>query len=832
MCLTLRETKGSISRWTLFCAMLLAFTFTASAQGSGSPALLYGTYLGGSQDDAPAAVALDNNGFAYLVGTTVSDDFPATFGSHVPVENVPQVFVTKVNTRVTGAASLVWSTYLGRGEGRDIALDAEGNIYVTGVVAGTAGFPTTTSAYSTACDGLKGFLSRLGPDGALLYSTCFGGTGSHEVYTLAVAPAGIAYVGGHTTSTDFSVTAGAYQEIPPAGSSRTFITKFDTEASGAASLLYGTYFGGAGIVLNEIAADEAGNVYLTGETTLTTFPVTPGGFQTSLAVNGAGEGQDSFVTRLDTTKSGGAALIYSSYLGGRFSDQTAVGAEGGNYTGGIATDGKGTVYLTGVTNAFDFPTTADAYRRTYGGGTFDSYVACIDTNTAGSASLLYSTYLGGSGLDMGFGVDVTPFGTVHVTGMTESTNFPAVSPIVSSKPSPTAAYVARLDTMMAGSASLVFSSYLGVGSVQIGGIAINSVGEVALAANLSDSYTPTLVNGFQSTLNGFYADGFLAGYRFEADVSLSASVDYPVTFNNEPIRVTTTIANNGPGAAAGVVAVLAVPDTLAYSGYYTLNPSGLGCGYNAPLVVCAIGRIDSGASVQMMIQLHTGDGALPRARVIPVSAVTFEHDPSPADNAIEPSVQMVEWTAFVPQLSSPASGSPVSDTTPQLSWPDPPGSGAYELQLSRVDPAAGGVGIINTTQLSYTPTLPLLYDTYYWRVRVVINGTVRTQWSETRTFTVTAPGDAVPSPNLVEATPTRLMWNRVTWAAGYHLQVSRTPDFSGELLINSRGLGAHVLSFTLNLSADGVYYWRVCALDAFDHCGGWSPTQSFVVDLP
>ena len=189
--------------------------------------------------------------------------------------------------------------------------------------------------------------------------------------------AGSAYVTGHTGSTDFPTTAGAARRPSPADFDA-FVTKLDATGSG---LVYSTYLGGSSADFGcGIAVDGAGSAYVTGGTRSTDFPTTAGAAQTTYA-----GGFDAFVTKLDATGSG---LVYSTYLGGSDGD---VGF-------GIAVDGAGSAYVTGVTVSTDFPTTAGAVQTTHAGDIADAFVTKLDATGSG---LVYSTYLGGSGSEFG-----------------------------------------------------------------------------------------------------------------------------------------------------------------------------------------------------------------------------------------------------------------------------------------------------------------------------------------------------------------------------------------------------------------------------------------------
>jgi hypothetical protein len=218
---------------------------------------------------------------------------------------------------------------------------------------------------------------------------------------IAVDGAGNAYVIGSTTSTDFPTTAGAFQTAL-AGVENAFVAKLDPTG---ASLIYSTYLGGSPSAFGlGIAVDASGNAYVIGTTTSTDFPTTAGAFQTAFGGN-----QDAFVAKLDPT---GARLVYSTYLGGSSYD---VGLS-------IAVDAAGNAYVAGFTGSTDFPTTPGAFQTALG-GTEDAFVAKLDPT---GASLVYSTYLGGSGEDIGRGIalDTLVNPNAYVTGHTGSRDFP------------------------------------------------------------------------------------------------------------------------------------------------------------------------------------------------------------------------------------------------------------------------------------------------------------------------------------------------------------------------------------------------------------------------
>jgi hypothetical protein len=218
---------------------------------------------------------------------------------------ISDAFVAKLNP--TGSA-LIYSTYLG-GSGEDdglsIVLGSSGDAYVTGVTD-SLNFPTMNPLQSANGGGSDAFVSKINPDGsALIYSTYLGGSGNEDTSVgglagaIAVDSTGNAYVTGFTGSTNFPVTRGAFRTIcksPCAAQGNAFVTKINPDGS---ALVYSTYLGGNNLDYgNGIAVDNAGNSYVTGFTDSSTFPVTPGAFQTTCGGGWCGGNGDAFVTKM------------------------------------------------------------------------------------------------------------------------------------------------------------------------------------------------------------------------------------------------------------------------------------------------------------------------------------------------------------------------------------------------------------------------------------------------------------------------------------------------------------------------------------------------------
>jgi hypothetical protein len=469
-----------------------AFVAKISSDGS---TLLYATYLGGENQDVANGIAVDVFGNAYVTGTTLSPHFPATPGSfntecggdgkcgasfnsnNLIVSNA---FVTELNAAGSG---IIYSGFLGMYEnvhGNAIAVDANGNVYVTGetqqnFINGVAVFPITLGAGNAAFQPVfagaasnptatNAFVTKIGAGGStILYSSYLGGNTEDVGYGIAVDGAANAYVTGLTYSTNFITTTGALQTTY-GGAGDAFLSKVNTAGSGATSLVYSTYLGGSGLDQgNGIALDTAGDAYITGVTNSTTPVFSPpaGGIQ---PVN-AGQG-DAFVAELSPT----GAITYFSYLGGSNADAGT----------GIAVDTQNYVYITGTTVSTNFPTAGAVFQPAYGGGNADSFVAKLGPfgPTPAGTTLVYASYLGGTNTELASGIAVDTSGSAYLTGQSCSNDFPLANPLQAVPGGNCDAYIAKVSILA--------------------GIALNPAGLVFPAQSLNTkslSQTVTLTNG-------------------------------------------------------------------------------------------------------------------------------------------------------------------------------------------------------------------------------------------------------------------------------------------------------------------------------------------------
>ena len=252
-------------------------------------------------------------------------------------------------------------------------------------------------------------------------------------------------------------------------------------------LSYSTYLGDSGNDLGTgIAVDAAGFIYVTGWTDSAAFPATAGAFQPL-----PGGDLDAFVVKLTPA---GDSLIYATFIGGAGKEFEVIG---------IAVDGGGIAYITGITDSADFPTTPSAFQRRRE-GIIDVFVSALNADGSG---LVYSTYLGGTGIDGSQTIAVDAASNVYVTGFTGSDDFP-VTPgsWQTSRAGGSDAFVTKLN--MAGS-GLVFSTYLGgTGEEFATGLAIDAGGSVYVAGETSSADFPVTPGAFQ-TANAGAEDSFL-----------------------------------------------------------------------------------------------------------------------------------------------------------------------------------------------------------------------------------------------------------------------------------------------------------------------------------
>lgn len=523
------------SRMRLFVAFGSALALGGAAQAA---VVAHATYLGGRSDEAErwfggvTAIARDAAGNVYLTGTTRSDDFPTTPGADRTLDGSSDVFVTKISP----SGAILYSTLLGgpcEDWARDIAVDAAGNAYVTG---------RANAGVCWSLTGLGVLVAKLDPRGDLVWKTVLGGSLADTSigHAIAVDAGGHAYVTGVASSAshDFPTTAGAYRTTECANvhwyAGDAFVATLAPDGRG---LVWSTYLcGGGDDSPGDIAVDATGHVYVVGTTGSNDFP-------TRRAIQDTRRGGPVSITGFATKLApDGRSLAWSTYLGG----------EGNSWLNAVAVDAAGNAYVTGETDAVDFPTTPgvlqpQARTRHCIQRCTDAVVAKIP---AGSGTLAWSTYLAGEFDEAGYGIAVERDGSVVVVGGTASRFLPIVEAFQAANKGLLDGFVAKLAP---GGARLLWSSYLGgsaggpsprTGWDRAASVVLDGAGGAWVAGYTQSYDLPTTPDAAQPQLGSEICD-FLGTPCGDVFVARIADAPAPVP----PVRLVTAPGELAPGGA-------------------------------------------------------------------------------------------------------------------------------------------------------------------------------------------------------------------------------------------------------------------------------------------
>lgn len=540
------------------------------------PALLYATFLGGSAQDSGLAVAVDGAGNTFIAGVTSSVDFPTTSG---PLGGNPQernIFVAKIQP----GGELYYVLIIGGISGEQanaIGVDASGNAYVAGETF-SPDFPVTPDAWQPGFAGYEdAFLLKLDPDGRLVYSTFLGGTGAEEIDDIYVDSVGNVYTAGEVYSDDFPLVTPWQSRTYGPGDEDAFISIFNADgqlvystyigaeerdqifriAVGKDGYIYATgmtsspgfplvrpiqsHYGGGwddGFVLKfdpwnnrmiystflggfrrdegwGIGVDDTGNVYITGRTSSPNFP-TAHPWQPFYGDEEDPEGgYDAFLAKISAQ---GDALLFSTFIGGHYRDEGW----------GLALDGSGNVYVAGGTGGGPFFPLHNPLQPYYGGGESDGFILAADPN----GNLLYSSFIGGSGTDVGHRLVVDNRGIVHVTGDTLSPDFPvqlSVQPYRGDKDT----FIARMSLVITPTPTPTPTPFAARAIGPEGGMLwIAYPGHLTLVkvppGSLSTSTTFTLTGDARPDFQG-ELQGMNHFFRLETEVPITPAVPWEVT---------------------------------------------------------------------------------------------------------------------------------------------------------------------------------------------------------------------------------------------------------------------------------------------------------------
>lgn len=452
-----------------------------------------------------------------------------------------------------------YASYLG-GSNDDAALqitiDRMGYMYIIGET-NSINFPTAAPYQALNAGGKDVTITKMTPDGSsLVFSTYLGGSGNDSGTGIAVDQSGYIYITGSTTSADFPVQNPL--QAANAGGSDIFITKLNPSGS---ALIFSTYLGGTG---NDnakyLAIDSANNIYVAGYTASVDFPVLHA-YQSAFG----GGSSDGFIVKLDSS---GSTLEYSSYLGGSGEDVATA----------VAVDTYGSAYITGYSASSDFPV-SNALQPSNAGGR-DVFVTKL--NIVGT--VVYSTYLGGSGTDEANGIAVAWNGAAVITGTTASANFPVLAANQNVLAGGTDAFVTKLNP---DGSSIAFSTYWG-GSLNDRslGIAIDAVGYIYITGGtLSSDFPvdsptqPTLAGGEDCFVTMFDPNGlvtyssYLGGTNTDYGTSIAADAMAYVYVCGETFSTDFPTVNPYQAANAGnkdmFIAILDLSDRCTQRGILT-----------------------------------------------------------------------------------------------------------------------------------------------------------------------------------------------------------------------------------------------------------------------
>jgi hypothetical protein len=536
------------------------------------PVITYATYLGGSGNagngDSAAGIALDSSGDAYIAGLTFSADLTLVNAIGTAPASVTggnsTAFVAELNPAGTAALYL---TYLGGSiaDGADaVAVDSTGsNIYVTGFTE-SPDFPVSATPFkgnpgpASVSQSGSAFVTRLSPaqSGAaqLVYSSYLGGSGiEDEGHGIAIDGSGDAFITGETFSTDFP-TMNPIQAALASTASNAFLTEINTGATtGQASLVFSTFLGGTGAgnadfpfgdIALGIAVDSTSNAYIVGTTTSQDFP-TQG---TTISPCTHNNNSEAFLSEIGLATPASATLVYSTCLGGTT-------AELGN---AIGLGPSNLVYLTGATFSADFPVTANTIPLGFPGTPPAGFpnattsVAFVSTVNTSTGTLGYSTLLGGSGGDVGFGIAADSAGVAYVTGQAGSANFPITPGAIQQTPTNTSgnAFVSKVNASAGGQGGqdLLYSTYFGGtgdptnpnGPDPDAGNAIAVSGSNAYVAGQATTGLPTTTGSYQtSTHNATGINAFVAELPLISTLSVSPT---SINFGSQLVAVTSSPA--------------------------------------------------------------------------------------------------------------------------------------------------------------------------------------------------------------------------------------------------------------------------------------------------
>lgn len=644
-------------------------------------------------------------------------------------------------------------------------------------------------------------------DPVLTYSTYLGGNDFDYATGMAVDSTGATYVTGQTNSTNFPV-ANALLGTSAGGLS--FVSKINPAGT---ALVYSTYFGTAGTQANALAIDASGNVYLTGTTNSSSFPVV-NPLQATLAGSA-----NAFVAKLDSS---GAFFVYATYLGGNGQDTGT----------SIAVDSAGAAYVTGESYfTTNFPTKNPIQGTNHGAG--DVFVSKL--NPAGSA-LVYSTYLGGINDDIATGIAIDASGSAYITGRTSSGNFPIANAFQSNDTAGNGQPSCFLTKLNPAGSALTYSTYLsGRGVSFCAAVAVDSAGNAYVTGQTSAQDFPT-VNGMAPTPlpQGVTFSSSMFVTKFNpAGSALVYSTFFGGTAGDIPYAL--TLDSAGHAFIGGTTSSSDFPEVNPLNQFQSAGNafvSEISASGNSILFSTTIGG-ESGLNYYFS---RTTAVAVDSSGRIYVAGQT--HSPAfPTVNAVQPVYGGTKGTntddAFVARIDPNASSVPTSPAgltatagngSISLTWAAVAGATSYDVFQGT---SAGGEGA-SPTQTASGTTISIggltNGTTYYFKVRAVGPGGKSPLSSEASATPIALPAQVTG----LAATPgngqVQLSWTAVTGATSYSVYLGATSG--AETLVTNT---VSTTSYTASSLTNGTpVFFKVSASNA----SGEGPQSAEVTATP
>lgn len=449
------------------------------------------TFLGGSAIEDESRVLLASNGDAIVIGASLSTDYPTTPGVYDPTDNDGGGWETVVTRMSSDGSTRLWSTYIG-GTANDQAqraiLGAADAIWIYGSST-SSNWPTTAGAYqANRSGGYDGVVCRLSPDGTTLeYSTYIGGSQTDYLIGFDLHPGGGFVVAGDTGSTNFPVTIGSFQESYAGGPGDGFVSRFSADGS---TLLASTFVGGAASdAFRAALVLDDGRVVLSGESYSSDYPATPGA-ENPVFLGGS---TDVVLTALSSDL---ATLSWSTYYGGDAAE--GVGSV-------LVLSPQGEVLVAGRTDSSSLPRTTRALQDSNGGAS-DAFVTSVDPETG---YVFWSTFLGGTGTDVGQALTPLATGAIAVSGHTQSADFPVTASAYD------ATHNGGKDVFVAviarDGSRLGYSTFIGGSGDDTGFGIVSGASERIWVSGQAEAGFPTTAGAFDESQNGG-PDQFLASF--------------------------------------------------------------------------------------------------------------------------------------------------------------------------------------------------------------------------------------------------------------------------------------------------------------------------------